>query len=191
MKKPSLSKKFDFTEIEKYFVSCIYFLKFEGVTVYVGMTRNLVKRITSHLLDRQKVFDEVEFIETEQDNLSESEKYYIETLTPKYNKSGVTKKYPCTVTFTASARTCTHCGVSFVGALHGRYHSDACKKAAYRERKKRKQNGNAQTSNELRTCARCGVQFIGALHGRYHSAACKQAAYRERKQRKATQFSLT
>jgi len=72
-----------------------------------------------------------------------------------------------------------------MGALHGRYHSDACKKAAYRERKKRKQNGNAQTSNELRTCARCGVQFTGALHGRYHSGACKQAAYRERKQRKA------
>jgi len=82
-------------------------------------------------------------------------------------------------------RICARCGVPFEGALHGRYHSDACKKAAYRERKKRKQNGNAQTSNELRTCARCGVQFTGALHGRYHSGACKQAAYRERKQRKA------
>jgi len=184
MKKPSLSKKFDFTEIEKYFVSCIYFLKFEGVTVYVGMTRNLVKRITSHLLDRQKVFDEVEFIETEQDNLSESEKYYIETLTPKYNKSGVTKKYPCAVTFTASARTCARCGNEYNGALHSRYCGRSCESKAYRERKKR--NGGSDKKANLRTCARCGEQYEGALHGRYCGSGCKSKAYRERKQRKAT-----
>ena len=77
-------------------------------------------------------------------------------------------------------RTCAHCGKEYTGALHGRYHSSGCKKAAYRARKK---YGNAQTSKQLRTCARCGVQFEGALHGRYHSGACKQAAYRERKQR--------
>ena len=158
--------------------TCVYFLKFEKEVVYVGQTINLLRRITEHLNQRDKVFDEISYIEVEKENLDYTESKYIVLFNPIFNrlipKCGIEKGNKNSI----NKRNCARCGNPYEGALHGRYCGNSCKQKAYRERK---QYGNAQESKELRTCARCGVQFIGALHGRYHSAACKQAAYRERK----------
>ena len=167
-------------------IKCVYFLLFEGEIVYTGMTKNLLSRILGHLKERTKVFDSVQYIETDSDQLEDTEKNYIEILHPKYNKSGLLTKYPLKhkkIEPLALQHICSKCGNSFYGASHARYCSDACKAKAYREREKRKPETTDTTG--ARICTYCGTAFTGALYGRYCSNAHKQAAYRQRKKRTA------
>jgi hypothetical protein len=65
----------------------IYFLKDDGVIVYVGQTKTIIARMHSHKNDKDKSFDSIEFFEfTEGTDLSVEEFKSILKHQPKYNK---------------------------------------------------------------------------------------------------------
>ena len=66
----------------------VYFLKLEGVIVYVGQTINLISRIQTHEKDDAKEFDEVSYIEVAPCELAIVEMLYISKLRPRLNMVG-------------------------------------------------------------------------------------------------------
>lgn len=95
-------------------------------------------------------------------------------------------------------KKCEYCGCDFDGNNKAKYHSNACRQAAYRARKttpierairrveryKKMVATKAATIIET-TCCGCGCKmFVTGIQGRgkmYHNTACRQRAYRERK----------
>lgn len=66
---------------------CIYFLCRDKKVVYVGKTTMLPIRVNNHVMQMNKIFDEVCFLEVEEEILRETEKSFIEHFNPEYNKT--------------------------------------------------------------------------------------------------------
>ena len=64
--------------------SCVYFLIDSGQIVYVGQSINLGQRIAQHNCSN-KEFNRVIYMIIENERLDEIERFFIETLNPKYN----------------------------------------------------------------------------------------------------------
>ena len=64
----------------------IYFLKHNGVVVYVGQSTNIKRRIKNHLSAKEKVFSDFEFITCGMELLNETETAYIYRFDPVFNK---------------------------------------------------------------------------------------------------------
>lgn len=65
----------------------VYLLIDSGDVVYVGQSRNLAFRVSSHIQSEEKVFDSVEFHECSEEDLPEIEAMLIATIKPKYNQT--------------------------------------------------------------------------------------------------------
>jgi len=63
----------------------VYFLKCDGVIVYVGQSRAVYGRIAQHRSENRKRFDQVLFLPCERDQLNEFEGFFINLLKPMYN----------------------------------------------------------------------------------------------------------
>ena len=63
--------------------SCVYFLIDAGQIVYVGQSTNLASRLIQHR--NNKEFNRVLYMPIENNRLDEVERFFIETLEPKYN----------------------------------------------------------------------------------------------------------
>lgn len=63
----------------------VYFLKLNGCVVYVGQSKNVKSRVMSHISIRQKAFDSFDIYECAEEELLETEKYYIKSHNPFYN----------------------------------------------------------------------------------------------------------
>lgn len=61
----------------------VYFLKKEGVVVYIGESDNILRRIGQHISDGKKDFDSFEVYPTA--DRKRLEAFLIKTLRPKYN----------------------------------------------------------------------------------------------------------
>ncbi len=72
---------------------CVYFLLRLGVVVYVGKTKQLGIRVGQHLKGSNKTpkkdFTRVLYMLVEPDKVDAAEVYYIKTLTPEYNLTGI------------------------------------------------------------------------------------------------------
>jgi excinuclease UvrABC nuclease subunit len=81
--------------IEKlFFKPCIYFLKMNQQTVYIGETTSLMQRITSHINENTKIFDSLSF-EVFDGSEAERKAYEAELINrikPFYNKAHVKEK---------------------------------------------------------------------------------------------------
>lgn len=64
----------------------VYFLLSDGEIVYVGASRNIMRRVSQHLDDDSKTFDSVSFIETSEQAMFRIESAYIEKFRPKLNE---------------------------------------------------------------------------------------------------------
>ena len=65
----------------------VYFLVSRKKIVYVGQTLSgLEQRISAHLADPSKTFDDVFYICVDSGSVSDIERYYIRTLRPKHNR---------------------------------------------------------------------------------------------------------
>ncbi len=64
----------------------VYFLKFNNEVVYVGKSKNISKRINSHLGSKTKLFNDFSFIDCPVELLSETETAYIYKHDPIFNK---------------------------------------------------------------------------------------------------------
>ncbi len=67
-------------------ISGIYFLKHNDTVVYVGKSINIKNRITNHIKEKTKVFNNFEFIECEESLLDPTELSYIYFYDPIFNK---------------------------------------------------------------------------------------------------------
>lgn len=65
----------------------IYLLKDAGCVVYVGQSRNLLKRVSSHIEERTKKFDSVFFTKVAEEDLNGAELEFIVKYQPRYNKA--------------------------------------------------------------------------------------------------------
>lgn len=65
----------------------VYLLIDSGDVVYVGQSRNLASRVSSHIQSEEKDFDSVEFHECSEDELPEIEAMLIAMMKPKYNRT--------------------------------------------------------------------------------------------------------
>ena len=63
----------------------VYFLKFEGQIVYVGQSRSVYGRVSTHKAERTKKFDQITFMPCDPKELNEFEGFFINLLKPKYN----------------------------------------------------------------------------------------------------------
>ena len=63
--------------------SCVYFLIDAGQIVYVGQSTNLASRLIQHR--NNKEFNRILYMPIENNRLDEVERFFIETLEPKYN----------------------------------------------------------------------------------------------------------
>lgn len=70
--------------IKKESKSGIYFLLDLGTIVYIGKSKNVVRRTTEH---DNKIWDEYSYILCQERHLDKEEKKYIQTYSPKYNKA--------------------------------------------------------------------------------------------------------
>ena len=71
----------------------IYFLKFEGQIVYVGQSKSVYSRVSTHKTARIKKFDQIIFMPCEQKNLNDFEGFFINLLRPKYNGGIMDRAY--------------------------------------------------------------------------------------------------
>ena len=69
----------------QYNISGIYFLIKDKIIVYIGKAIDITSRVRKHIMENQKDFDEVRYIEIEESELTYEEKYYISLYSPKYN----------------------------------------------------------------------------------------------------------
>lgn len=65
--------------------SGVYLLLDDGVTVYVGQSEDVYKRIAQHKNEGVKQFNSFSFIPASSDDLDDLERMYILRLNPKYN----------------------------------------------------------------------------------------------------------
>lgn len=75
----------------------VYLLVDSGDVVYVGQSRNLALRVSSHIHSEEKHFDSIEFHECDELEMTDLEAMLIATIKPKYNmtipKCGSYKSY--------------------------------------------------------------------------------------------------
>ena len=76
----------DIYEYDTHLPTCVYFLIDKTEIVYVGKSTNLATRIQQH--KNAKEFDRVLYLPIEENRLDVIERYFIETLEPKYNQEG-------------------------------------------------------------------------------------------------------
>ncbi len=69
---------------------CVYFLIDSGQIVYVGQSVNLAARLVQHKIDKE--YNRVLYMPIENNRLDEIERFFIETLDPKYNMEFKTNK---------------------------------------------------------------------------------------------------
>lgn len=69
-------------------IAChVYFLLHKGSVVYVGQSGDAwPKRVHAHLKDKDKVFDDIWYLEVDRPSLTVVERRFIEEFRPKYNK---------------------------------------------------------------------------------------------------------
>lgn len=68
----------------------VYFLLRAGVVVYVGQSGAAwPKRVDAHLNDKDKVFDDIWYVEVDRPSLCAVERRFIEEFRPEYNKMGL------------------------------------------------------------------------------------------------------
>ncbi len=65
----------------------VYLLIDSGDVVYVGQSRNLASRVSSHIQSEEKDFDSVELHECSEEDLPEIEAMLIAMMKPKYNQT--------------------------------------------------------------------------------------------------------
>ena len=75
-------------DIENMLHCGVYFLLLEGEIVYIGRSVNIYSRVSTHLYEKTKVFDEVKFIECDKKHLEELEYTCINKFKPRLNKVG-------------------------------------------------------------------------------------------------------
>jgi excinuclease UvrABC nuclease subunit len=63
----------------------VYFLIDGATIVYVGQSINVPARVRQHQNDPQKTFDRVAVIDIAEEDLLETERYYIDLFRPKHN----------------------------------------------------------------------------------------------------------
>lgn len=73
----------------------VYFLTYEGELVYIGKTNNLFNRLSAHIAENKKTFDDyfIAIFDTDSDSLIHIERIYIEKYTPMYNKRVYKSKF--------------------------------------------------------------------------------------------------
>ncbi|MEG0906993.1 MAG: GIY-YIG nuclease family protein [Cellulosilyticaceae bacterium] len=73
----------------------VYFLTYEGELVYIGKTNNIFNRLSAHILEGKKKFDDycIAIFDTDSDNLTHIERIYIEKYLPMYNKRVYKSKF--------------------------------------------------------------------------------------------------
>ena len=82
----------DLYEYNTFLPPCVYFLIDNSQIVYVGQSMSLGLRIHAHRTDKN--FDKVLYMPIDEYRLLEVERFFIETLEPKYNREGfVTNKH--------------------------------------------------------------------------------------------------
>lgn len=89
---PDLPQAVQLSEMNgTYSRSGIYFLWRGDAVVYVGQTRNVIKRVIEHMAERAKVFDGVSFAPCPPRELAKTERFFIEALLPAYNRCGLSE----------------------------------------------------------------------------------------------------
>ena len=73
-------------------LSGVYVLSSLGRVVYVGQSRNVPARIHRHNTDGKLAFDELRVLPYEPAKLLDAERYWIERLLPRDNRTGTTAK---------------------------------------------------------------------------------------------------
>lgn len=79
------NKRYDFEDDK---ISAVYFLWREGVIVYVGKSKDLRYRISTHKKSDKK-FDYFTYIDVEPDKIGEAESYWIYRILPEINIVGM------------------------------------------------------------------------------------------------------
>jgi len=64
----------------------IYILYDLNEAVYVGQSKNILRRVLTHMNNEDKIFDSFQFIRYDITTLNAREKYWIKKLEPKYNR---------------------------------------------------------------------------------------------------------
>ncbi len=72
-------------ELIQYNICGIYFLIHETKIVYIGQGIDIHVRISTHIQEDKKIFDEIRYIECAKENLNQLEKSMIVKYHPKYN----------------------------------------------------------------------------------------------------------
>jgi len=81
----------------------VYFLIEGEKIVYVGQSVEVTARVTSHMKDRNKVFDRAAYIPVPEERLDEVELFWIRALRPEFNRMGLQKACDTEVELTALA----------------------------------------------------------------------------------------
>ena len=73
----------------------VYFLTYEGELVYIGKTNNLFNRLSAHIAENKKSFDDycIAIFDTDSESLTHIERIYIEKYLPMYNKRVYKSKF--------------------------------------------------------------------------------------------------
>ena len=71
----------------------IYFLKCDGEIVYIGQSRSVYGRISTHKNEGRKKFDKVIFLPCHVNDLNDFEGFFINLLRPKYNGGVMDKSH--------------------------------------------------------------------------------------------------
>ena len=66
-------------------VYCIYFLKMNDEIVYIGKTVNIFKRLSSHVQERKKIFNNIDILVCDKSEMDALEIELIKKHKPKYN----------------------------------------------------------------------------------------------------------
>jgi len=74
-------------KLTQYNICGIYLLMHNGCVVYVGQSIDISARISKHIQENKKEFDEIRYLEYSKEELEIMEKYIIAHFSPKYNIS--------------------------------------------------------------------------------------------------------
>lgn len=65
----------------------VYFLIFKDKIVYVGYSKDILKRVKAHNKDIKKIFNKISYVTYEDDEqMKNDEREYIAYIKPRYNK---------------------------------------------------------------------------------------------------------
>ena len=72
-------------KLTQYNICGVYLLMLDGDVVYVGQSTDIHCRISAHIQENKKEFDEIKYLEYPKEELDAMEKYIIARFHPKYN----------------------------------------------------------------------------------------------------------